>query len=291
MIWRSQTLREKNKYSLFKVKFLIVSKFGVFKIKHRKIVNGCPENILTFFCQTCFLSQFSVYFFKFCHKLTLLSLLSHCHYLSLLLLLLLMLLLSLLLLLPLLSILSLLAQLLLRCVVYSEPILCIFFRRRIKLIHIFSHLILNTDYKILSRVLTGRTRLVLPEVITSRQLATPGRDIMEGVHCLLSTIAFVERRFLEGGQYAALLALYDMVKAFDRIHVAYLNIVMDHMNFPKEFRSWTEELFFPSTMRFHYRHQSMYQPIIVCQMSACGWQLALTVSLVAGQHLQLLTVL
>ena len=32
-------------------------------------------------------------------------------------------------------------------------------------------------------------------------------------------------------------------------------------------------------------------PIIVCQMSACGWQLAVTVSLVAGQHLQLLTVL
>ena len=98
--------------------------------------------------------------------------------------------------------------------------------------------LLNTDYKLLSSVLTARTRMVLPEVITSRQLATPGRDIMEGVHCLLSTLDFVERRFQEGGKYGALLALYDMIKAFDRTHVSYLNLVMDHMNFPAEFRLW-----------------------------------------------------
>ena len=42
--------------------------------------------------------------------------------------------------------------------------------------------LLKTDYKLLSSVLTARTRMVLPEVITSRQLATPGRDIMSPLH-------------------------------------------------------------------------------------------------------------
>ena len=113
--------------------------------------------------------------------------------------------------------------------------------------------LLNTDYKLLSRILTRRTRLVLPEVILSRQLATPGRDIMEGVHCLLSTMAFIERRFQEGGRYAALLALYDMVKAFDRTHVAYLDLVLDQMNFPEQFRSWILMLHRGATTRLIFK--------------------------------------
>ena len=121
--------------------------------------------------------------------------------------------------------------------------------------------LLNTHYKLLSRVLTGRTRQVLPEVITSCQLATPGRNIMEGVHCLLSTLAFIERRFLEGGQYAALLALYDMIKAFDRTHVAYLNLVRDHMNFPKEFRAWILMLHQGATTRILFGGGRLSKPI------------------------------
>ena len=121
--------------------------------------------------------------------------------------------------------------------------------------------LLNTDYKLLSRVLTGRTRTVLPEVITSRQLATPGRDIMEGVHCLLSTIAFIERRFMEGGNYAALLALYDMVKAFDRTHVAYMSLVMEYMNFPEQFRSWIFMLHRGATTRLLYGEGRMSENI------------------------------
>ena len=98
--------------------------------------------------------------------------------------------------------------------------------------------LLNTDYKVISRCLTARERIVMPEVITSRQLATPGQDIMEGAHSLLSALAFVESRNRDGVWYGALLTLYDMLKAFDRVQIAYLELVMDCMNFPPEFRAW-----------------------------------------------------
>lgn len=102
--------------------------------------------------------------------------------------------------------------------------------------------LLNTDYKLLSKSLTARARLVLPNVITSRQLAVPGQDIMEGVHCLLSALAFIEQRCRDGVSMGALLAMFDLFKAHDRVHIAYLDLVMEVMNFPTKFRSWIQTL-------------------------------------------------
>ena len=121
--------------------------------------------------------------------------------------------------------------------------------------------LLNTDYKLLSGSLTGRARRVLPEVITSRQLATPGQDIMEGVHGLLSALTYIDRKSRDGVRYGALLALYDMVKAFDRVHVAYLDLVLEHMNFPQKFRAWIQMLHRGATTRIIFRNGKLSDPI------------------------------
>ena len=61
----------------------------------------------------------------------------------------------------------------------------------------------------------------LPEVIKSRQLAIPGREITEGVHNILSSVAYIEKRNIETGNYGGFLASYDNVKAFDVTNTGY----------------------------------------------------------------------
>ena len=59
---------------------------------------------------------------------------------------------------------------------------------------------LNVDYKLLASCLAKRMRKVMPQVIQSRQLATPGKDIMEGAHNLLSTISYIDKKFKVDGK-------------------------------------------------------------------------------------------
>ena len=121
-------------------------------------------------------------------------------------------------------------------------LLCLLACPQEPIIAFYHSALLNTDYKLLSKSLTGRARYVLPQVITSRQLAVPGQDIMEGAHCLLSALAFIEQKFKDNGDFGAMLALYDLFKAHDRVHVAYLDLVMEFMNFPPQFRAWIRTL-------------------------------------------------
>ena len=97
---------------------------------------------------------------------------------------------------------------------------------------------LNVAYKLLSRCLATRAKNILPEVIRSRQLAIPGKEITEGVHNIISTIAHIEKRNVETGNYGGFLASYDNVKAFDVTNTGYCDIVMDYMNFGAKFRRW-----------------------------------------------------
>ena len=69
--------------------------------------------------------------------------------------------------------------------------------------------LLNCSYTILSMVLVARLNLVLPEVITSGQLAIPGRVIMSWRHNLISTINYINQTRGQGG----FLASWDQVKA------------------------------------------------------------------------------
>ena len=54
----------------------------------------------------------------------------------------------------------------------------------------------------------------MPQVIQSRQLATPGKDIMEGAHNLLSTLSYIDKKFKVEGKTGGFVASYDMVNSF-----------------------------------------------------------------------------
>ena len=94
--------------------------------------------------------------------------------------------------------------------------------------------LLNTDYKILAKLLVNRMKPVLPQVITSSQLCSvANRNILFGINNILSSIHFVKER----RQRACILSL-DFFKAYDRVMLDYLLKVMRKMNFSSLFCSW-----------------------------------------------------
>ena len=98
--------------------------------------------------------------------------------------------------------------------------------------------LLNCTYKLLSMVLVQRLNRVLPEVITSSQLAVPGKEIMSGGHNLVSTIQYINHDPRRGGFVAS----WDQVKAHDRANTGYLDLVLEAMQFPQVFRGWARML-------------------------------------------------
>ena len=98
--------------------------------------------------------------------------------------------------------------------------------------------LLNCSYKLLSMVLVRRLSGVLPEVITSGQLAVPGRSIMSGGHNLVSTINFINKDPRRGGFVAS----WDQLKAHDRASTVYTDLVLEAMKFPLKFRDWIKML-------------------------------------------------
>ena len=94
---------------------------------------------------------------------------------------------------------------------------------------------LNVDYKLLASCLAKRMRRVMPQVTLSRQLATPGKDIMEGAHNLLSSISYISNKFKVDSKTGGFVAQYNMVKAFDLVDVAYTEKVMLLMKYPEKY--------------------------------------------------------
>ena len=92
--------------------------------------------------------------------------------------------------------------------------------------------LLNCDYRILSKFLVKRMKPVLPFVIKSGQLCTVGKkNILFGVSNILSSVLYVKEKKNVG---ACLLSL-DFFKAYDRVLVDFLLVVMKKMNFSKKF--------------------------------------------------------
>ena len=120
---------------------------------------------------------------------------------------------------------------------------------------------LNVDYKLLSKCLASRTRLALPEVVRSRQMVVPGLNIMEGVHNILSAIQYIEKKHHETGEFGGLVASYDEVKAYDVSRSAYVDLVLDKMNFGEKFRRWVLMLTHSATTRILLPRGRLSRPI------------------------------
>ena len=93
--------------------------------------------------------------------------------------------------------------------------------------------LLNTELKILARVLANRLQLVISDLIGSEQtFAVKGRSIQDNLHLIREVLEGIE-----DGTEAALISL-DQSKAFDRVDHRFLATVLETAGFKPEFRRW-----------------------------------------------------
>ena len=98
--------------------------------------------------------------------------------------------------------------------------------------------LLNCDYRILTILLVLRMKPVLPEIIKSGQLCTIGsKSIFSGVRNIILSVLYVKQKNLG----ACILSL-DFFKAYDRVLISFLLVVMKKMGFGSVFCSWIKML-------------------------------------------------
>jgi len=94
---------------------------------------------------------------------------------------------------------------------------------------------LNTDLKILAKILADRLQTALPSLIAPEQsCAVKGRTIQDSLHMIRTIVEKVDK--------AALINL-DQSKAFDRVDHGFLEAVLSAAGFGVTFRSWIRLLY------------------------------------------------
>ena len=106
-------------------------------------------------------------------------------------------------------------------------------------------------------------------------MVTPGKDIMEGAHNLLSTLSYIDKKFKVDGKTGGFVASYDMVKAFDLVDVAYTEKVMKAMNFPDKFCAWFRMLHRGASTRLLLGNGKLSTPINLLTSLRQGCPLAM----------------
>ena len=86
------------------------------------------------------------------------------------------------------------------------------------------------DYKMLSKVIANRLKVILPDVISKEQFCFPGRTIVDNNILLRDIIYYSNENNVQG----AVISL-DWTKAFDRVDHSFLYKTMEKMGFSVEF--------------------------------------------------------
>ncbi len=87
--------------------------------------------------------------------------------------------------------------------------------------------LLNTDYKLLTKVFVARLMRLLPTVLQRGQLCSvKGRTIMQGAISLWSTAEFIHQRKRRG-----FMLNLDFYHAYDRVCLPYVDKVLERMGF------------------------------------------------------------
>ena len=106
--------------------------------------------------------------------------------------------------------------------------------------------LLNTDYKILTKIFVLRMLPILFFIIKSGQLCTvENKNILFGVNNILSSILSIKQK-----KMGACMISLDFFKAYDRVMVEFLILVMEKMNFSKKFCDWVRMLHVGAKTRF-----------------------------------------
>ena len=100
---------------------------------------------------------------------------------------------------------------------------------------------LNSDYKVLTKILAKRVSSVLDEIVSPQQLGfVPGRVITEASHLVKLVQAYLDETDEEG-----LLVALDWEKAFDSISWDYLHLAVDALGFGPYMKRWYHILYNP----------------------------------------------
>ena len=99
--------------------------------------------------------------------------------------------------------------------------------------------LLNTDYKILAKVLVARMKPVMDDIVSKQQLGfVPGRVITEATHMLKLVQAMLDETDGEGIIVAA-----DWEKAFDRVSWDFLHAAAEALGFGPKVRGWFRTMY------------------------------------------------
>jgi hypothetical protein len=97
---------------------------------------------------------------------------------------------------------------------------------------------LNVSFKIFTKVLANRLKVVANKVITPTQTAfLPGRNIMEGVVILHETIHELHRKKTSG-----VILKLDFEKAYDKVNLSFLQQALRMKGFSPEWCKWIENI-------------------------------------------------
>lgn len=99
--------------------------------------------------------------------------------------------------------------------------------------------LLNSDYKILTKVLANRTASFLPDLINQAQsCAIKGRNMTDNLYNIHAIMESCKEK-----NEKALIVTLDQEKAFDRIEHKYLFKVLEKFNFPDDYIRWVRILY------------------------------------------------
>ena len=99
--------------------------------------------------------------------------------------------------------------------------------------------LLNTDYKLLTKCIANRLKIVLPDIIHSDQTGfLPGRYIGENVRLALDMIDHLNKNDLPG-----LMFLIDFRKAFDKIEWSFILKTLTFFNFGPDLIKWVKVIY------------------------------------------------
>lgn len=93
----------------------------------------------------------------------------------------------------------------------------------------------NTIYKVVSKMLCNRLRLILPTIISENQSAfIAGRTIVQNVLICQDLVRLYKRK----NTTQSCLIKIDLKKAYDNVDWAFVEEMLHAMNFPQKFIKW-----------------------------------------------------